>query len=203
MMLDIAGILSRAREIDEDEFLTIYTDAWNKMYSFKKLEPLQEYNVGEESYEHFQTKQYSEFVRDLIEFWKSEKDDFVDAVSRSAQIQRLRIVSSPVSEYIEHEYYSYIVSERMGEEIRFLRDETNNLDNLLDFILFDRNTIIINLFNNDSSFASSYVYKSEDCPLLSNLYSEFEECFSKAVNYKEILENPNQDIISEIVSQLD
>lgn len=194
---DINSFILKAREIDDEEFEMIYSNSWSNMKSFKKFETLQTYNVGENSYTFFKEKKYNEFVNELKTFYEFNKSEF-ENIKADARVQRLRYIIFPLSLYIQHEYYSYLISEKLGESIRFI-SQPSCLKDIVDFILFDKSTLLINLFSKEYSFEKTLLFEDPSEGSLGVLYDDFECLFDSAITFKDLMK-PDSEII-ELLNQ--
>jgi len=106
-------------------------------------------------------------------------------MGKTLKINRLRLVSYPLSNYIEHEMYFYLINKNGGENIKCLDiDQTGyELNELDDFIIFDENEIIINTHDNKEVLLGSYHLK-DDNNLFNELLNEFKSLFDEGQDFE-------------------
>lgn len=114
-------------------------------------------------------------------WWRPWLDLVHETVSRGVVMQRARIVSEPVSEYIRFEHSGTFTNIAAGEQVRWLpRRQASGLalpGN--DFWLFDGQWIRWNHFAGDGSFTGEEI---SDDPASAKLCAEaFESVWSRAI----------------------
>ena len=98
--------------------------------------------------------------------WTRERDaakrgDWLDLMrataARGVDLRRARIVSEPVSEYIRFEHSGTPLTIEAGEQVRWLNRVRAGrmLVPGADFWLFDRETLVLNHFDGDGSWAAN------------------------------------------------
>lgn len=190
------AIKKKATYIPLEKFSEVFGELWNTLRcEFLKLETLQYYDVAEDpNYFAYINKDIEGFVTALKQF----HDDEMTASEQfeiPIEFKRIHLISRPFSQYIEYEFYSYLISEKSGENIRCIDSIKNISEEYDDFIMFDGKAILINDFSNDGKWHGSWCYESSsNDDLLVNLRKHYLELFSGAKDYKNFAKFDN-DII--------
>lgn len=184
----LTQIKTKCLYYSSDKIFEVFNEYWNNTKSsFVKLETLQQYDVSEDpNYEAYIKGDYSNFLVALKEFYQSE----VKYINANISQKRLHYVKYPFSQYVAYEFYSYLISKALGEEIKckVLEEDDNRLINM-DFVLFDENAIIIHQFDNDGVYLGGWCYcNSSGDSLLSELKKEFECVFDKENSFEKYAE---------------
>ncbi|MFJ6216754.1 DUF6879 family protein [Streptomyces sp. NPDC092296] len=93
-----------------------------------------------------------EFTRENRDtWWEGWHEAVQSAVSRGVKVRRARVVSEPLSEYVQWEYAYTLTNCLAGEEVRWLpRRETKNLAvPAVDFWVFDSSLVLFHHFSGD------------------------------------------------------
>ena len=108
-----------------------------------------------------------------------------EEINPTIQFQRLHTIQKPLSDYIQYEFYSYLVSEKTGEDIR-CTFEANSFKH--DFVLFDEQDLFILDFSSKGELLGCWYcarnFKNEK--EFSKLIVYYQNLFNKALNFKKI-----------------
>ncbi|GHC64406.1 DUF6879 family protein [Streptomyces cinnamoneus] len=122
---------------------------------------------------------------DRASWWRPWLDLVSETVGRSVIIRRARIVSEPVSEYIEFEHHSTFTNVAAGESVRWLpRRRASDLclpGN--DFWLFDDRLVRFNHFTGDGASAGGEMREEQAVVKLCS--SAFEAVWERATPHEE------------------
>jgi hypothetical protein len=148
--------------IPTEEFFERFDEEWRKVTRrFFKFEALQFYDEGDESgFAEFQRGEYRAFAEKVRASHREEKPFYDSAISRGTSFQRLRTVRYPLTDYLKFEYYTYFVSQEMGETIRFLEEaEMEKAAGFLipDLVLFDDTALFQYHYEGDKLTGGYYV----------------------------------------------
>jgi len=119
------------------------------------------------------------------EWWRWWLDLIQDTVGRGVDVRRARIVSEPVSDYIQFEYDITFTNVAAGEKVRWLsrRRATDIALPGNDFWLFDDNVVLINHFTGDGESAGHEIVND---PAVAKLCATaFEAVWERAVPHEE------------------
>ncbi|GHC70268.1 DUF6879 family protein [Streptomyces cinnamoneus] len=117
---------------------------------------------------------------DRASWWQGFHEHIAQAVRRGVAVRRARVISEPVSEYIQWEHYVTRSNVEAGEEVRWLprRLATDLLLPPNDFWVFDERLTRIHHFAGDGSHVVDEL--SSDPELTKQLSSAFESVWERA-----------------------
>lgn len=118
-------------------------------------------------------------------WWRPWLDVIAATVARGVQIRRARIVSEPVSDYIQYEYDVTFTNVAAGEQVRWLsrREATDIAMPGNDFWLFDGRLVLVNHFSGDGDVAGFEV--RDDPDLVTLCASAFKAVWERAIPHGE------------------
>jgi hypothetical protein len=107
------------------------------------------------------------------------------AVDRGAVIQRARIVSEPLSEYITFEHYLTFQNLIAGEDVRWLprRQATGIALPGNDFWYFDSTTLLVTHFDGDGGWVAAEIV--DDPEVIKLCASSFEAVWERALPHRD------------------
>ncbi len=186
-MINFEKIIEAAIFLPGDD----YDKYWDKFakdgIKAKKLEFLQSYDFIDGN-EDFKNKNYDKFLEMLVYFYNN-------AYGGKSNIKRIHYIEYPLNEYIKMEYYTYLIDEKFGQDIRITTDRTLFPNKSFDFVLFENgNLFILNFGNNDTWLGAWHV---TDKKIIDGVSKWFDEIFEKCVNFKTIME-PDDYIINKL-----
>jgi hypothetical protein len=123
---------------------------------------------------------------DPAERWGDWHAIVAEATSRSVEVRRARVVSTPVSEYIRFEYdVTDGLNIAAGEDVRWLsrRHATDLALPGNDFWLFDSSLVLVNHFDGDSE--NMEVELTDDPAVAKLCESAFEAVWARATPHAE------------------
>ncbi|MGP3980094.1 DUF6879 family protein [Streptomyces sp. KR80] len=122
---------------------------------------------------------------DRPSWWHSFNSLITDAVSRSVEIRRARIVSEPVSEYIRWEHYVTHANVASGEQVRWLprRRATDLALPGNDFWCFDDRLLRVHHFAGDGAVVEDELV--DDPAVVKLCVSAFEAVWERAIPHEE------------------
>lgn len=164
----------------------------NKFYKF---ESRQSYDgVGGKNYEAYKSGDKALFARALVDFYKRGKD-LADTHRKKGVIKkRLHLIKYPLDDYLIFEYYTYIISEMLGEDIKFILEKDINKDaKLEDFTIYDDRFLFFQEYNTNNEPLGVFV--RNDNKTIKFMSSFFEENFSKGIPFREMM-HPDMEIIN-------
>lgn len=125
-MIISRDLFFRGERLSTDEFGMLFDEHWDKMSRrFFKYEGLQAYDEGPESaILSYVSGNLGEFAEHLKSAREEDKPFFESAKRRGTEFFRVHAVCQPLSTYMEAEFYSYVLSERLGERIHYVFEET-------------------------------------------------------------------------------
>lgn len=164
-------------------------EAWKKAQNnIFRLESIPEYNVPED---FILFKKWKQGKLKLAENSKKWLQNLKETKERGVKMQRVRIVSLPLSDYIRYEMDFWEHSIQNGEEILFLENEQyeNIMQNLdfkpKDFWTFDDNVLIIFHYDETGDFVKE---ESISNKLITKKYIELKRKLLKyAISMNEFL----------------
>lgn len=188
------------RWVSLDEGETLFPTLWNNSHRIFKFEGL-DYYANDTAYELYLASDIQGMIADLVAFWKSEINGMYSKIkSKEIKMYRLHGISYPISKYLQSEYYSYVVSSSIGEEIRVIDNEYFfELDlRLSDFILFDSETLVIAEYISGEPKGD---WLTKDKKMISLVHEAFCSAFEKAKDFHLMFSGDSrieQSIIDEI-----
>ncbi|MEK6846213.1 MAG: DUF6879 family protein [Nanoarchaeota archaeon] len=136
--------------------ISLMEEAWKSARkNIFRLEAIPEYNIPEDLVSF---KKWKQGKSDLDEASKKWLENLSKTGWRGVRMQRVRVVSLPLSEYIKYEIDFWKYSIKNGEEILFLEDKKyrtaiQNIDfELRDFWMFDDKVSIIFHYDETGDF---------------------------------------------------
>jgi hypothetical protein len=126
---------------------------------------------------------------DRSTWWRPWLDLIVEVTGRGVEVQRARIVSEPVSEYIRFEYEGTFTNIAAGEEIRWLprRAATDIALPGNDFWIFDERQVRIGHF--DGEGRSTGHEMTDDPAVLKLCLSAFDAVWQRATPHQQYRPN--------------
>lgn len=122
-------------------------------------------------------------------------DFYNNAYGGKSNIKRIHYIEYPLNDYIKMEYYTYLINERYGQDIRITTDRTLFPNNPFDFVLFENgNLFILNFGNNDTWLGAWHI---TDKKIIDEVSKWFDEVFDKSVNFKSIMK-PDDYLIKKL-----
>lgn len=121
---------------------------------------------------------------DRSTWWRPWLDVVAEVTGRGVQVQRARIISEPVSEYIRFEYEGSFTNVAAGEEIRWLprRDATNIALPGNDFWVLDEQRVRVGHFDGEGK---STGHEMTDDPVVLKLcLSAFDAVWDRATPHE-------------------
>jgi len=168
-------------------------------HSFKKLETLQYYEEGDDfASKDLIEKNYNKFAKKIKQFKESEKQYYLNPLQLNVDLKRIHLISFPISQYIETEYYFYYVSNALGENIVFNDIEKFDKEKLSDFIIFDLKYLIINDFDEKGNFIGAWHVDEIHATAIENLANWYDKTFEKCQDFK-MITKPNAKILEMIL----
>lgn len=145
---DFRDILQLGTYLPLEEFLSNFDNEWERMSRrLFKFEALQYYDEGPSSpYHAYLGKDFSQLVEKLKAARTADEPFFHTAAAKGVSFIRLHAVKVPFSQYLQFECYSYVLSEKLGEQIYFIEEPTvldENAGQISDFIQFDDAVILV------------------------------------------------------------
>lgn len=134
-----------------EDFDRIFDEQWDLMSRrFFKFEGLQYYDEGPESVlVPYLAGRFSEFAERLKSARSEDSPFFASARDRGVEFYRVHAVEHPFTAYLEAEFYSYILSEQLGETILCVsRAELDQTETYVpDFLLFDNKLALVHEYD--------------------------------------------------------
>ncbi len=117
-------------------------------------------------------------------WWRPWLDLIAETTGRGVDVWRARIVSEPVSEYIQFEYDMTFTNLAAGEQVRWLprRDATDIALPGNDFWLFDDHTVLVNHFSGDGDWLDTELL--EDAALARLCRTAFDAVWTRATPHE-------------------
>ncbi|MFC5720318.1 DUF6879 family protein [Streptomyces gamaensis] len=122
---------------------------------------------------------------DRASWWRPWLTLIQETTARGVPVRRARLVSEPVSDYVQFEYDVTFTNVAAGEQVRWLprRRATDLALPGNDFWLLDGSTVVVNHFGGDGQFTDEEVVIE---PALAKLCaSAFEAVWERAVPHEE------------------
>lgn len=145
------------------------------------LEMRDQYDRGDPMFLAWQEGRGDDPNADRSIWWRPWLDLITEVKARGVRIQRARIVSEPVSEYIRFEYEGSFTNVAAGEEIRWLprRSATDIGLPGNDFWVFDRERVRVGHFDGDGKSVGHEM--TNDHAVLKLCMSAFETVWERAI----------------------
>ncbi len=121
---------------------------------------------------------------DRASWWRPWLDLIADTTARGVAIRRARVVSEPVSEYIQFEYDMSFTNVEAGERLRWL-PRRQALDLALpsnDFWLFDQEVLVVNHFSGNGDWVEAQTVTNPDVVRL--CATAFEAVWARAIPHE-------------------
>ncbi len=180
--------------INKKDLYILFDKLLNKTKkSFNKLEIEQYYKCDmDENYENYINGNYDALIKVFDNFSK----DWAYTIKDNIEFKRLHLINKPITQYINYEMYFYMINEKAGEKIKCLDFDKSGIryEEVSDFIIFDDNELIINCHNKGEYLKSYYC---NDKVMIRKLLKEYETLYSKAIDYKKIV-NLDKNLITKM-----
>ena len=186
-MINFEKALLNAKFLPDDGFDYYWNKFVNKGVKAKKLEFLQTYDFIDGNVD-YKNKNYDKF----FEFLKTFS---YNALGGKDNIQRLHFIEYPLNEYLQMEYYTYLVNEKYGQDIRITSNRNLFPNKVYDFVLFENGNLFILDFGNNDTWRG--VYHITDKQIIKVFSDWFDKVFNESKNFKSMYE-PNKYLIDKL-----
>lgn len=107
-MIDFNEIIKQAKKITPEKYESYWAEFNEQNIPAKKLEFLQDYSFIDQNddFNSGNLDGFCEFLKEFYTMFKGGKDN----------VKRIHFVTRPVSNYLQMEYYAYLVSEKNGSK---------------------------------------------------------------------------------------
>ena len=176
---------------EKDSGYDVFKTFWDKSSKhILKLETRQIY-LGEDSFDFFVNGDLNAMVNDIAKFWADELSGTYRKIkNREVNFLRLHVVDFPLTDYLKSEFYSYIVSSRIGEQIRYIESDSVYSEYALnDFVIFDNLAIMVTEYNENNEVIGDWF--SEDQTIISKISCEFFSLFDKGKDFRGMYNSDN------------
>lgn len=186
-MIDFNQALKFAKFLPGEGYSKYWEKFNNEGIKIKKLEFLQTYDFIDGN-EDFKNKNYDKFVEMLKDF------DKISAGGKD-NIKRIHYIEEPLNEYLEMEYYTYLINAKYGQKVRITKDRKLFPEKVYDFVLFENGNLFLLDFGNNDTWKGAW--HITDKKIIKEFSNWFDEIFSKSEDFKNML-SPNPIIIQKM-----
>lgn len=197
-MLNFELYKEKSKYYNVDDSTKIFNNIWDELQtSFKKFECQQEYDETSECpMFDLINKDYLTFSKKLLKFKNDEKPYYDDCLKKEVLLQRIHLIDFPITKYIEFEYYSYYISNSLGENIFYNTLDKYKNENLYDFMIFDSRYLIINDYDDNGKLIGAW--HNEDKRNIREVEKWYDSVILESYDFKKIL-TPNKEILEMIL----
>lgn len=186
MKIEFLQIVEESRYLSQDEFSSHFDQEWDEMcFEFLKYESLQKYDEGADSPFHaFLAGETGEFISQLKRAREDDRPYFESARARGTAFFRLHAASRPFTKYLEFEYYSYVLSQQLGEQIYFIEKEiviSGDNFSIPDFVMFDRKVLLFHNYDENGMSQGGWLIKDEQT--IENVAKQYHALLQDAVEF--------------------
>ena len=182
-MIDFEKIIKKGKHIDGDVFSSLWEDLKLDEVKVRKLEFLQTYAFMSED-NSYAKGNYKKFLKFLEKFHKN-------AYGGKDNLKRIHYIEYPLDHYLEMEYYTYLINEGYGQDIRVSSDRKLFPEKVYDFLLCENGNLLIHDFSKDSWNGAWWITDKKDIKELAIWYDKL---FEQSVNFKTML-LPKKEIV--------
>ena len=186
-MIDFDKIKKNAKFLPGDAFDKYWNEFNNSGIKAKKLEFLQTYEFIDGN-EDFNNKNYDGFLKFLKVFSEN-------AYGGKDNIKRIHFIEEPINNYLKMEYYTYLINEKYGQEIKITKDRDFFPKKVYDFVLFENSNLFLLDFGNNDCWKG--VWHITDKKLVLKVSDWYDEVFEKSINFKTMIK-PNSYLIKKM-----
>ena len=186
-MIDYERAILNAKFLPDDGFDYFWNQFTNQGIKVKKLEFLQTYDFidGNEDYKNQDYDKFFQFLKNFSQNAWGGKDN----------IRRLHYIKYPLDEYLKMEYYTYLINEKYGQDIRITSNRKFFPNKVYDFVLFENDNLFILDFGNNDSWRGAF--HITDKQIIKEFSDWFDKVFNKSENFKSMY-NPNKYLIDRL-----
>ena len=197
-MINMQNLIDNATYLSIEEFGLRFDSLWENMkISFYKFENLQYYDESNDSpMFDLIDKNYNNFCEKLLHNKEEERSFYISALSKGISLKRLHFIDFPISKYIEFEYYSYYISNSLGENIKYNNSKEYKNQLLKDFVLFDSEHILIHDYDKDGKLKGGWYLSNKQ--YLEELNKWYNYVFEKSKSFESIM-LPKKEILEKIL----
>jgi len=161
---------------------------------------LQFYDEGLDStYESYKNNEIDLFVERLVLFREGRLPELTELAQKSVSFKRLHFLKQPITKYLEYEYYTYLISSSLGEQIVVNNiDVVISKDNIGDFLLFDDKCAFIHDYDSNGIYKGAWVLQEDKKDLIKEMCDWYDLQFSVATDFKGLFK-PDQSIVDRIL----
>jgi hypothetical protein len=193
-----SDLFRQGRQVSIEEFNRLFDQHWELMTKrFFKFEGLQFYDEGPDGMlKPFQEGKYEEFGNKLKAARAEDEPFFATAKERGCSFVRVHAARTPFTSYMQAEFYSYVLSEQLGERIYYLAEEV--LKSQLgfvppDYICFDSDCVLVHDYNENGTRKGGWAI--EDHQVISSVEDLSRILESKAIPFRELM-TPAPDVVA-------
>lgn len=170
------------------EYIERFSEAQkNLSICLRKFEFLQSYSfLKEKNFISYIEHRYDDFAIGLRKFYESNVESSERALKSGIERKRLRFIKHPISDYIEFQYYSYLVWEKLGYKIRYFDDTLKIQSQMKDFIIFDNSIVFVLDFSENELLGA---WESTNTELIKELVDWYDKTFNAASQFQSMI-NP-------------
>ncbi|WP_436776759.1 DUF6879 family protein [Yinghuangia sp. YIM S09857] len=119
--------------------------------------------------------------------WLPFHDEMAAVVARGTQVRRLRLVSTPASEYIRFEHAGTAATIRSGEDVRWLgrRDALDLVVPANDLWVFDERAVVFLMFDGNGTYLEDEDVTVEDPSVVRQVLMAFDTAWARATPHGE------------------
>lgn len=183
-MINFEGIIIKGRHISGDEYGKFWETFDKAGVKASKLEFLQTYAFIDGN-DDFIKGNYEKFLEMLKEFHKN-------AWGGKDNIRRIHYIEYPLNIYLEMEYYTYLINNYYGQQIKVTTKRELFPKKVYDFVLFENGNLFILDFGNNDKWNGAWHITDEK--IIKKVSIWFNNVFDKCVDFKNMLK-PNDKII--------
>jgi hypothetical protein len=189
--LDFQNLKNNSEYISVEDFFERFDKYYkNAKSDFKKLETLQYYHEDSSSpmWVYFKGDTKS-FINSLEKF---KQDELGDVSTGNLSEKRIHFIDYPISKYLEYEYYTYVVSSTLSQDIKILPTPKNQ--NLSDFVIFDDAKLLIHDYDEGGKLVGAYDFLGSD-EQIAKLSQVYDQLYKSSLDFESMFE-PDKNIIS-------
>jgi len=158
-----------SRFLNGEEFQLAFERSWESLKSqFFKLESRQSYEEpGDPSFEAFLRGDHAVACNLVVQRMQEQAPLYEDVRTKGIRWVRVRIVQLPLSDYIaQYEFAAYRESSRLGEEIRFVDEESLSRrlreKGLIDYLEFDDSVVLVHNYDDQGLQHGGWIIEAPD-----------------------------------------
>ncbi|UUY01572.1 hypothetical protein LRS13_12590 [Svornostia abyssi] len=182
--------LGLAQRVTLDEFDAAFDRLSEAALVIRKVEVLQDYvEADNPAWQLLVAGRWDDAVAKLDDFYEESKEYYDGLAARGAVLRRLRLLTRPLTRYVQFELEAYRIASELGEQISILDCTGGGLGEWSDCLIFDDAGLLLHDYVDGVLVGGSLV---EDEVVIARYRERFDRSSAMATPYAEYYRTATQ-----------